>query len=320
MTLQEKDLLLIVDYVDGRLSSEEMVGLEIRFSNEPELAAAYDSFDTIDGLQREVALAQVRPKGFRLLRGGRHLRPVAAAALLLVAASLFLTRDAQRPLATGIALVPSGIAWSDFNRALDVDGTWGDRTPNVRRASGEPEFPHREYFDQVSPIQDARFERALAEMSAPPPMYYFNVVLRPESACSALVLIADATGQVVDHEGNPQAPAFPTGDPWTADSGRLAAGLLEVLPRRNLVWNDADKRVDPYEAGFLVPLQSIRLEVFIGLREQPFDDGLKESLDSMLSDLSAGPRSAETTSRTLQAWMNEQGFEIVKTTADERQD
>jgi hypothetical protein len=318
VSVQEKDLLLILDYVDGRLSPEAMVGLEIRFTNDPELAAAYESFETVDDLQRQVALAQARPKKLRLLRGGRHLRPMAAAALLMVAASVFLTRDKGSSLCTQVAMVPSSVAWPEFNRALGVGDEWQGRTPNPLRGSDQPEFPHGEYFARVAPIQEARLERALVEKTAPP-MEYFNVALRPGSACSALVLMADATGRVVDHEGSPYAPAFPATESWTADSGRLAADRLEVLPRRNLVLND-DQRIGRYDPGFLVPMKAVRLEVLVGLRKAPLDQALRDSLGLLLSDLAQVPPTPQGTSERLRSWLREHGFEVTTSSVEEPQD
>ena len=55
---ESDDLAALMDYLDGRLSEEDMMDLELRLSQEPELAAKFESLETFDHVRRAVALAE----------------------------------------------------------------------------------------------------------------------------------------------------------------------------------------------------------------------------------------------------------------------
>lgn len=320
MSVVEKDLLLILEYVDGKLSGEEMMALEIRFSNEPELAAAFESFEAMDQLQRGITLAEAQPAPLRLVQGKRHWRPLAAAALLMLTAALLLLDDLWQTTTIDVAAVSSGINWSEFNRELELDEAWIGQSPSTLRGNANSEFSHEDYFEHVAPIQEARLEQALAGELEPEAMVYFNLVLQPEEECSALVLIFDATGKVISDRNRPYEVAFPVGKSWVPDSGRLSGGQLEVLPRRNLVWDAQRNQVGDYGRGFLVPLGSRRLEVLTGLRQERLDNELKKSLDALLLELSKSEPDPAVTESRLRLWLRTTGFEISVTEVVERQD
>lgn len=316
MTVAEQDLLAILDYIDGRLSTEEQLSLELRFTNDPELAAAFESFEAMDQLERQTARAKCRPAPGRLTPVRRRVVWFAAAAVLAVSAGMLLMQGlSDRPdsLTCELAVLPSAKNWLDFNGKLELGEQWIDLDPGLNRGGNRDASEHREYFEHIGPLQEARLAEALALTGEPAHAEFFNVVLRPASDCSVVVLVYDVRGEVSDRVGEPYRPAYPVDEGWTGETGRLLADRLAVLPARNARWDEASADVVPYDPGFLVPAGAERLEVLIGLRATVLDAQLESSLDALLDELSQASPDPQVTSSRLLAWFTDAGFDVLQT-------
>ena len=314
MTANQQDLLLILDYIDGRLSTQEMLRAELRFSNDPELGAACESFAAMDALQRELSRSEAGPLRSsgptHFLRGGLGLVSAAAAVLLVVCAGLYITRDRSMPNSMRVVVLRSDVGVAGFNRELQLGPDWLAVDPSQVRGAGDADVDARAYFEHVAPIQEQRLEATLEGAGTITPMTYFSLVLKPAEPCSAIVLLMESDGVVVDAEGLPFGVAFPAQEAWNVESGRLQGGSIAVLPRRNLTWDSSGDGRPIYDPGFLVRGQSGTVLALVGLRAAALDDVLRGALGSKLQELSARARNPLTTADALRAWLREEGFAL----------
>lgn len=309
----------IVDYLDGELDEAARIEFEMELSENPILAEAFESFARVDALRRLPRDAN-RSRSFGdppTPLNALHLLLVAAAAVLLVSAALLLRRGAGD--AFDVALLPTARDAAEHNRLIGldaadlpldlVDRSRGGTTNDADRPSAG------DYWERAEPAQDARARRAIDGGSSTIAAEFFVVPVRPRVDASAVVLLVDAAGDVVD-----EAPAFPPSrDPlgfdiaWTSESGRLEGAKTSVLPRESLR-RDANAEKLSYDAGFVVPRRAGELQVLVALRAEPLGPEIQRSmLDEIAAiDTSATPsRTSTETVERLTEWLAEHGFRTM---------
>ncbi|MFT5290206.1 MAG: hypothetical protein ACI8QS_002081 [Planctomycetota bacterium] len=311
MKVSDPDKLLILDYIDGRLSTEQMMQFEVRLSQEEDLAACFESFESMDQLERQLALVRAQPPRLRYLVGGRRLVALAAAGLLVLTAGYLLNRDPGVSKQRQIAILPSSASWTSLNRQVGLDPEWIDTDPSTLRGGGVSGENYREYYEQLTAALEDRYLGALTGGPNTEATAHFNLVLQLDKAASVVVLLIDSAGRVLDVEGVDFQVAFPGIAPWTAATGRIGAGELVVLPERNARWiEEGQNRRATLDSGFLVPLRAGEIAVLVGLREEALDDELRVSLEETLGELRAGQLDPEQSNTRLRAWLGQAGFEV----------
>lgn len=326
LTVSEADALAIVDYLDGHLESTERIELEMRLSEEPELAAAFDTFAQIDDLARRVELARRKKRRFRFLRGGWALGVLAAAAAILVIgggiSGLFDSGGSPLSRRLNVAILPSGSTVLDFNAALGVSAEHAEDYPEswlpVRRGDAEPleSVPNEEYRQLLLPILNERARASLSGELAPGEPLTFLLPIEVEAPTSVIVLLIDERGETMGIEGEPFQVAYPFAQPWSAASGRLEAGLT-ILPYDPTapLEEPADEPGDRvFQGGFVTPFLGGATTVLVASRAEPFDEGLRASLMERLAEIEGTEVDQRNTTTRLRAWSSQHGFEVVELT------
>jgi hypothetical protein len=295
----ERDMELLVDYVDGRLDAAERDALELRLSQDPELEEALESFLRVDRLQRlaaeQASTVGGAPRG-RLLTFPRALAALAAAALIVVGGPA-VVRWIEGPARIGfrVAALPSGVTLADHNRCLELDPTLHPPGNGLRSGAAGTEIPVGEYMERVAAAEASRIEQGLAakdeliETSFP----YYVVPIEVAAPASAVVVQLDEQGG--------RARVFPTGDDATHAAGRLAAGR-HVLPSPTVRLTPESEAYDAvdFARGFQIPRDAGVVTVLVALRAEALAPELLAELDALLSG------GADVVA--VEEWLDAQGF------------
>jgi len=326
LDLSEADALAIIDYLDGRLGSTERIELEMRLSEEPELAAAFDAFEQLDDLARRVELSRRRRRRFRFLRGGWSLGVLAAAAVILVIGGgfggWFESGGSSSARRLRVAVLPSGSTVIDFHTALGVPAEQLDEYPTswkpTSRGDAEPvrEVPDQEYRERLDPILDRRARAALSGELEPAEPVTFLLPVEVGAPTSVIVLLVDERGETLGIEGQPFEIAYPFTQPWGAPSGRLEPGL-SILP-----YDPLDELGEPaggasgrgFRGGFVTPMLGGPTTVLIASRAEPLDEVLRASLRELLAGLEGTGVEQRNTAERLKARLSESGFAVEELT------
>lgn len=329
----DETVLAILEYVAGRMSPDEMIVMELRLSEEPALAAALESFDTIESLaemyrRRQVAADEEPGQTiFRFPRGGKRLGLVAAGAVILV---LMGDRfggwfDEEIPPSKPgerlrVAILGTGSTVNRFNEALEVPPDRALEYPiswRRQKHSGEElpppeEISNREYLEYIDPILAERVNLALEGEVAPAPAERFLLPVVVEQPLSLLVLVIDAKGETWGLEGSSFGVAWPGDPPWNEASGRLEIGstLLPGDPLQELERvGDGTEEVS-FRGGFVVPMGTEASTVLVASRPEPLGRWVGESMEELLErcrDTEPEPRN---TVEELRGWLKDRGFEV----------
>ena len=341
MALIEADLARLLDYLDDRLSEEEMITFEIRMAEVPELSSAAESFLAIDHLERVVAGTNAR-------RRRRNRRSQVGLALFLAATLLLLFclwrgfQEASEPaFGFHLALLPSGPTLLQNNLELGLRGAEAAWVPEGwgPRGEGAEVLPADSYFKVVAPLQEARIHTALEaaqaekqrksgdlqsqERQAPvEDAECFVVAVKPRVDCSGVVILFNGDGLVIDAHGRTGRAAYPGEEVWSPDTGRLRGLGEQVLPRPNvvLISDDHGRRID-YDPGFLIPKSAVTIHVLVALRQVPLDTAIQNDLQEVLreSAKAAGGGDPERSVSRLAAWLEDRGFLVERSLIRERQ-
>jgi anti-sigma factor RsiW len=308
MKPSDADLLLILDYLDGKLSQAEGLAFELRLSEEPELAAERDELERMDHLQRAAAVTpqKAQPAPVQHSSWRRALVAVAATVAVVFAARWLVTSTSIEP-ELHIAILASGPTLPEHNAALGLDEADARKVPpgfGLRAGAGAGKYetvPVEEYLALTTAPARERVRAALAEGATSAAAKYFVVPLRSAQDASAVVLLVDADGASV---------AYPVESPWSAASGRLAGGRDHVLPGPVVTRDagDADALIE-YAPGFRVPRRAGELLVLVGLRAEPLDEALRSEL--------RGATEAMSSPDDLATWLTVNGFLVTRLTARE---
>jgi hypothetical protein len=319
MTLSDSDLALLGAYLDGSMEDEqEVFRFEERLSQETELADALHANLRVDLFARRMAETQGERPALQRHIPRRSLAPLVFGIALATAACLlvvFLLRP--EPARTCIALVPSAVSIQDYNRELGLKGADANKVPRGTLRGSDPnpaglvEIPIEEYLSMLEPLQDRRLQDALVGSYRFVDADYFVVALRTVEPCSAIVLLVDGAGRVLDSKGNEGSIAWPADGEWTSASGRLETPGDHVLPRRNVL--RGDERL--YEAGFLVPVGAGHITALIAWRREPLDANLRQTLQATV-DQSRGEGSQAI--QRLSHWLEDNGFDVQIKVVSER--
>lgn len=323
MSVQEEDLLRIIDYLDGRLSSNEMMEFEARLADDAELEACFVSFEEMDQLQRDVERLRALKKKPRL----SLLTPrtwVAAAALLLLSLGLykgnlwswFESPLADEPTGVQLAILPSGPDAESYHRSLGVVVEDGPELPeswSAVRGPGAQGRPDREYYDWIAPAQAERLATAFETGPVLEPLEYFTIAVRPEEESSAIVLLLDSQGSLRGANGDADSVAYPDADPWNSGSGRLLANVVQVLPRSNVEWTASTNRLADFAPGFLVPLGVEFVDVLVGHRGEALTEPLRVELMTLIAGLDSSAEKLTETNSRLRTWFESNGFNSIET-------
>lgn len=292
--LGTSDLERILDYLDGRLSTREMVEYEIRLTRDDELREAHESFERMDTLQR-VALRRRNQlsaeSGSQRSRSawGKVILALVAASVALIAMRYGLDGSSGAP-DVEVAVVASGATLLEHNVLLGLSG--GDeRTVPAGFGSRGDELavvPDDDYLALVAGPTRARLEGALESGTDEQYAGNFVLAIRAVRDSWVVVLLFTEGGRAVGARGEPGRVAFPSEASWDAQSGFVDGGGVRVLPTENVirVQGDASEHVE-YRPGFLVPRRAGHLTVLVGLRSEALDDALRLEIESELGAFAA---------------------------------
>jgi len=290
--LPEEDLVLVVDYVDGRLGRMEAIDFERRLSEEPELADAVRSFAGIDRLQW-TALEHARSK-----RASWRLRlfvPIAAAAAVALVWGVLEILGRGEPLAVRSAVVAAGRDLRDHNLVLDLPPDFLPVGEGVR--STDEEVSAREYVARARSAEERLVESALGSPAPEVRSFAYNLVLAPERTCSALVLSVDQVGRA-----RLELPG---------DARRYAGDRRHLLPQEPLVLVPQENGVDRVEhrPGFLLRSGSTEVTAILAFREAALDVETASALEALIARYSE-PSTAATAERALLEWLDVNCFSV----------
>lgn len=321
MTLSDADLALLGAYVDGTIDDEQVVfRFEERLANEPELADALDESGRADLFARTLRAPKahvVAPPSARSrprLLGNWRFQAVLAAAAGVLALFYFVP---SRP-SVNVTVIACGVTLEKNHGELGLTGEDAIKVPKGTLRGSDTastrlvEIPVEEYLAIAEPLQERRVLEALEGTYKLVDAEYFVVAVRTIEPCSAVVLLIEAGGRVVDSKGNVGQIAWPADGEWNPESGRLETPGDHVLPRRNVLRGD-EKIYDP---GFLVPIGAKQIGALIGLRPEPLAADLRQALQAAVESVAG--LGAEESQGQLIRWLEERGFEVQTRVVPER--
>lgn len=299
--VSDADLSTIIAYLDGELEADEMIRFELRMSEEPALARAFESFAHTDVLERASRHGS-EETGKTVRMWPRVL--IAAAAIIVALVTLLIWRSSSDEVEFLVAAFPSGVSMSRYNEYL---GLSPDQHPDVHRG-GDTEVPVTpdEYFQLVKEAEQVAFESVLQsqgkELRAT--SGYFILPFRASAEVSAIVAIVSDAGKA--------ELVFPSQDYPAANENRYAPFEIHVLPRKNVTL-DSGGAID-WAMGFLIPVHCHEWRVLFALREEEVEPRLLAGFESFLGSLVTPDPATESqslgTAETIRDWLVLEGFQV----------
>lgn len=290
--LVEQDLERILDYLDGQLPVPEMIAHEVRLTHDEDLRASHEAFERIDLLQRAALGRRAGIQGaFRADRrddrGPPTLwgRTIPVAALVLIVLGLRLLPGGMDPRGFDVVAVATAPTLLEFNQQLGLQAGDERKLPAgyASRGGDLTAVSDEEYLALITDPTRAWIAAALASDPGPIRAGHFVLPVHPGRSARVVVLLFTEDGRPVGARGEPGSIAYPAGTAWDDSSGLVEGGRVTVLPVENVTPRTDDAGAGlQYAPGFLVPLQSGRLHVLVGLRSAPLDEALRAEIGSAL--------------------------------------
>ena len=277
MSISERDMILAVSYADGEMTEQERIHLELRMSEEDELRDVIAELMDTDELLRRVRRTASRSPITRSLGSVRKMAlMLAAAALLLLAIRLGTSSDPTTDIkAVALAMGPTLVA---------NNGLWGlgDVVPEGfgLRGNGGEVIPVEMYFEQATDLQAQRIEDAFSAGDEEVQAKNFVLALRQDSTRYAIVILLTSNDHVFDARRDGSGIAYPSDANWDSETGKLAAGVINVLPAEPFAIDD--EGAFDYLPGFPVPSDSRFVEVLLATRSTPLNDEIRTQLGSVI--------------------------------------
>ena len=291
--VDDRDLELIFAYARGEMAEADSFAFEARLSGEPELAAAYEAFASVDSVVESIhhrdSSAQPEPANSSTSPWWTPVR-LAAAAVLVAVAWWALAGDRELQL----EVFEMAAMATPFEEDTDVLVAYGrglgivepERLPpsNLGTRSGqggvppEPRSP-AEYLGLVGEAERERENEALVRgaTAAPIKARYATLRFRAPVEVSAVVISVDSESRVRRLYPNP------SGDVFSEAVNRFGPGEVHVLPRPVVVRDPSADDAVHHHLGFALPFDADKVRLVLGLRLRQVDAELLAELDAWLA-------------------------------------
>jgi hypothetical protein len=316
--LSESDVVAVMAYVGGDMTEAEQLAFERRLAADAQLARTVESCLDLDGLlsarpwparTSEPAAVLRSPWAARLRRWAPAL---AAVALVALGLRLFWP-GVGSPATARIGLLPSHATLAEFSQSHEeLRGLKPPASDDLRGGPGtKANVTAEEYLAKAKPLEEAAARRAFEPQASELSATFFQIVLELPESSHVLVVGLPDVGVPIQLHPPPDGVrgARSRAVPSQPADGLLGPGTVFLPSPALALVGEIEAAVVEFAPGFSIPLGADTLDVVVGVREKPLDEGETQALRDWLS---VPPADVRVRAPELERRLKEWGIHVLR--------